>query len=374
MSTAVTTVDQDLGNEVRVTAALRPSVTELRSARRRLHRKAVLIAVVVAVSYGVLVFGRNAMVVTVLAAVGLVIGLTAAATSVFHDGNHGSFSTSPLVNRLAGYTGDLMGASSWIWRFKHNNLHHGNTNVDGFDMDIEQAPFARLTATQVWHPWHRYQHVYMWVLYGFLTLQWFLISDFADLVGRGVGGRRFPRQPRLRDYASIATGKALHLTWAVLVPLWFHSWWVVLTVYVSVSWTVGLLLATMFQLAHCTSMVVFPGDDEPRRGAAFVQHQLRTTADIGGREGLAARSAHWLMGGLDFQVEHHLAPRLPHTAYALVAPRLADACAGGTEHVRRHSGLVAAIRSHGHWLREMGRRPVNRGSGRHTRRAPASDR
>ncbi len=357
MSTAITATDPDLAREVRIARAMRPSRAEMATALRRLHRKAFVVACVVGVSYGVLVFGHNAVLVTVVAAIGLALGLTTAATSVFHDGNHGSFSTSPLVNRLAGYTGDLMGASSWIWRFKHNNLHHGNTNVAGTDMDIEQAPFARLAPQQVWHPWHRFQHLYMWVLYGFLTLQWFLISDFVDLAMRGVGGRRFPRRPNALDYLSIALGKTLHLTWAVLIPLWFHSWWVVLTVYVSVSWTVGLLLATTFQLAHCTPLVEFPSDDEPRRGAAFVQHQLRTTADIGRNGTAVTRPAHCLMGGLDYQVEHHLAPRLPHTAYALVAPRLAEACADGPEPVRRHRTLVGAIRAHGSWLREMGRRP-----------------
>ena len=369
MTIAETIVHQGLAPESRIVAAMRPSTAEISRARHRLHRKAFVVATLTFASYAVLVFGQHAVVVTVLAAIGLVVGLTAAATSVFHDGNHGSFSTSPLVNRLAAYTGDLMGASSWIWRFKHNNLHHGNTNVDGIDMDIEQAPFARLTPTQVWHPWHRYQHVYMWVLYGFLTLQWFLISDFADLAGRGIGGRRFPRRPRMRDYVSIVGGKVAHLTWAVLVPLWFHSWWVVLVVYVSVSWTVGLLLATMFQLAHCTSLVEFPSDAEPRRGAAFVDHQLRTTADIGSATRLVARPARWLMGGLDFQVEHHLAPRLPHTVYPLVAPRLSAACATGAEPVRVHHGPATAVRAHGQWLREMGRRP----SELRERRRPVAD-
>jgi linoleoyl-CoA desaturase len=149
----------------------------------------------------------------------------------------------------------------------------------------------------------------------------------------------------------------LHLTWAVLVPLWFHSWWVVLTVYVSVSWSVGLLLATTFQLAHCTSLVDFAADDEPRRGAGFVQHQLRTTADVGRGGAVLTRPVHWLMGGLDHQVEHHLAPRLPHTAYPLVASRVEAACADGLEPVRRHRTLVGAVRAHGRWLREMGKRP-----------------
>jgi linoleoyl-CoA desaturase len=219
MSIAETTVHQRLAPEARVTAALRPSAAEIVRARHRLHRKAFVVALLTVASYIVLVFGRHAVVVTVAAALGLVVGLTAAATSVFHDGNHGSFSTSPFVNRLAGLTGDLMGASSWIWRFKHNNLHHGNTNVDRVDMDIEQSPFARLAPEQPWKPWHRFQHLYMWVLYGFLTLQWFLISDFVDLARNGIGGRRFPRRPRVRDYVSIGLGKASHLTWAVLVPL-----------------------------------------------------------------------------------------------------------------------------------------------------------
>jgi linoleoyl-CoA desaturase len=379
MNTVGSTIDPTCLDEAGVTAAMRPSRAELDRARRRLHRKASLVAIVVGTSYAVLVFGQQMVVVTVLAAGLLAFGLTAAATSVFHDGNHGSFSTSPVVNRFAAYTGDLMGASSWIWRFKHNNLHHGNTNVDGVDMDIAQAPFARLTPHQSWRPWHRYQHLYMWVLYGFLTLQWFLISDVMDLVHRGVGGRRFPRQPRPRDYASIAVGKALHLSWAVLIPMLFHAWWMVLVVYISVSWTVGLMLATMFQLAHCTSLVEFPDDTEPRRGAAFVQHQLRTTADIGGGSNSARRRAHWLMGGLDFQVEHHLAPRLPHTVYPLVAPRVAAACSAGPDPVRQHATLVAAIQSHGRWLREMGRRPaepmgVSRGSARRTRRASVGGR
>ena len=123
---------------------------------------------------------------------GAVVALTAAATCVFHDANHASFSTSRSVNRLAGYTGDLLGASSWIWRFKHNNLHHGNTNMVGIDADIDQAPFARLAPDQPWRPWHRYQHFYMWALYGFLTLQWLLISDFVDLKNHGIGHQRLP--------------------------------------------------------------------------------------------------------------------------------------------------------------------------------------
>ena len=261
------------------------------------------------------------------------------------------------MNRVAGYTGDLLGASSWIWRFKHNNLHHGNTNMVGIDADIDQAPFARLAPDQPWHPWHRYQHLYMWVLYGFLTLQWFLISDFVDLKNHGIGRHRFARQPRRRDVAMIALGKVMHVGWAIAVPLMYHRWWVVLTFYLAISWTVGLLLATMFQLAHCAEPAEFPPADTPRRGADFIAHQLRTTVDVHCRTELGGRILHWVMGGLDFQVEHHLAPRLPHTVYPLVAERLNSACAERHLVVLSHPTPWQAVKSHGHWLKVMGARP-----------------
>jgi linoleoyl-CoA desaturase len=337
--------------------SIRPSPTELTGARRQLHLKAIVIAALAAGSYWSLIVPGSSIASRVFSAIVMVVALTAAATCVFHDGNHASFSTSRTINRLAGYTGDLLGASSWIWKFKHNNLHHGNTNIVGVDADIDQAPFARLAPDQPWHPWHRYQHLYMWILYGFLTLQWFLISDFLDLKNRGINRQRFPRQPRPRDIGVLALGKALHVGWAIALPLVYHEWWVVLVFYLAISWSVGLLLATMFQLAHCTELAEFPSAGSQRRGPDFVEYQLRTTVDVHCRTSLGRRSMQWLMGGLDFQVEHHLAPRLPHTAYPLVAERLDRVCADLHVAVRSHATPWQAIRSHGRWLKLMGTDP-----------------
>jgi linoleoyl-CoA desaturase len=326
-------------------------------ARRYLHLKAVVIAVLSLASYWVLIATSWSVLEKIAATLVLVVSLTAAATCVFHDGNHAAFSTSRLVNRLAGYTGDLLGASSWIWRFKHNNLHHGNTNMVGIDADIDQAPFARLAPSQPWRPWHRYQHLYMWVLYGFLTLQWFLISDFVDLKNHGIAHQRFARQPRRRDIGMIAVGKLLHIGWAIALPLAYHRWWIVLTFYLAISWTVGLLLATMFQLAHCAQLAEFPAADTARRGPDFMAHQLRTTVDVHCRTKLGARALHWLMGGLDYQIEHHLAPRLPHTVYPLVAERLRRACTECHLTIHSHATPWQAVRSHARWLKAMGARP-----------------
>jgi linoleoyl-CoA desaturase len=271
-----------------------------------------------------------------------------------HDANHGALTRSARLNRIVGYSADLLGASSWLWRFTHNNLHHGNTNVDGVDSDISQAPWARLAPTQPWRRWHRYQHVYMWFLYGVMTLKWLTFGDFSNLVRGRVGDQPLRQRPRRRDVAMMIAGKLSHLTWALVVPLLLHPWWVVLVFYVACSWLVGFALALIFQLAHCVDTVTFPDGHDPRRGAAFELHQLATTVDVDVRVPILR----WLMGGLHHQVEHHLAPRVPHTLYPLLARRLRAACAerGLTYHL--HPSFAAAVRSHARWLRTMGRRPV----------------
>ncbi len=299
----------------------------------------------------------------VISAAVLIVAVVATATSVMHDANHGALARSARVNRVLGYSADLLGASSWLWRFKHNHLHHGNTNVVGVDSDISQAPFARLAPEQPWRPWHRYQHLYLWFVYGFLAIKWLTYADFSNLAHRRVGDQPLRRPPPRRDLALLLAGKLAHVSWAVVIPLLLHPWWVVVGCYLICSWLVGLSLAVIFQLAHCVDIAEFADPDDPRRGESFELHQLRTTVDVECRVPMVR----WIMGGLDHQIEHHLAPRLPHTIYPLVASRLRELCAERGITYRLHPNLRAALRSHARWLELMSRQPtVRRRSGSHT--------
>lgn len=334
-----------------------PSPAQIRSGRRSLHRNSAFIAALALGSYTALVFAPVGVLLHVVFAVVLAVACVAIATNVMHDGNHGAYSTSSRRTRLAGWSSDLLGASSFLWRFKHNRLHHGNTNVVGYDADIDQMPFARLAPQQRWRSWHRFQHIYMWPLYGFLTLQWFVASDYQTLISRRIGPHPLPGAPRRRDVALILFGKALHASWALVLPMFFHPWWEVLVFYVGISWIVGFLLANIFQLAHCVDEVEFFTPEVGRRGSAFELHQLRTTVDVRCNVAVLRPFVHWIMGGLDYQIEHHLAPKLPSTTLHLAAPRLEAACREHGVEYHVHRSLSAAIRSHGRWLREMGRRP-----------------
>jgi linoleoyl-CoA desaturase len=313
-----------------------------------------VIVVLAAASYGSLVFGPAALVVRLIAALVLAVAVAATGTGIMHDANHGAFCRSPRANRIVAYSADLIGASSWVWRFKHNTLHHTSTNIVGIDSDIDQAPFARLAPQQPWHRWHRYQHLYLWLLYGFLAIKWFALSDFNAVARGGFGESRFLRRPRRRDVALLAGGKVIHLGWAVLLPLAVHPWWGVLAFYLAISWVVGLILALVFQLAHCTDRVEFLEAATPDADEPFELRQLRTTADIRCSFPIVGSFVRWLMGGLDHQIEHHLAPRLPHTVYARMAVDLERLCGERNLPYHVHPSLCAALAAHGRWLAYLG--------------------
>ena len=202
----------------------------------------------------------------------------------------------------------------------------------------------------------------MWVLYGFLTAKWLVLADAVALTRGGIGANRFPHRPRARDLVGVVAGKVIHLSWAVVVPLRFHPWWAVLAFYLACSWLVGFLLAMIFQLAHCTPEVEFLDAPEQRHSEPFEQRQLRTTADLRCRGRVCGSFVRWLMGGLDHQIEHHLAPRLPHTLYPSMASRLEGLCRERELPYHVHHSLGSAIAAHGRWLRQMGRRPGGAGS------------
>jgi len=332
-----------------------PTAREIKVARRRLHGKAVAIAAIVASAYWCLVVSDVALALRMCAAAVLAVGLVAVGTGIMHDANHGSFSRHTWLNRTLAYTSDALGASSWLWRFQHNTLHHGNTNVVGVDADIALAPFARLAPSQPWHRWYRAQHIYMWPLYGFLTLKNFLVSDLVALTTGRMDQQPFRTRVRRADVVRIVVGKLCHIGWAIVIPLLFNPWWAVLAFYVACSWCVGFMLALVFQLAHCVDNADVADPTASRRGDDFAMHQLRTTVDVDSRVPVLGHVFRWVAGGLDHQIEHHLAPRLPHTIYPTIARRFRRACTqhGIAYHVQ--PGVWAALRSHARWLHEMSR-------------------
>jgi linoleoyl-CoA desaturase len=181
-----------------------------------------------------------------------------------------------------------------------------------------------------------------------------LLSDYANLLTGRIGSQPMSRRPRRRDVVKLLAGKVIHVGWALALPLAFHRWWVVLAFYFACSWLVGFVLAVFFQVAHCVDLVGFAEPSTPRRGDDFALHQLRTTADVDCRTPVLGRGLAWMMGGLHHQIEHHLAPGLPHTSYPAMADRVHRMCTTHDIAYHVHPNMWSALRSHTRWLRAMG--------------------
>jgi linoleoyl-CoA desaturase len=285
--------------------------------------------------------------------VAVVFGLVTAAVgfNIQHDGSHHAFSDHPWINRLMAMTLDLMGGSSYCWRWKHDVIHHTYANITGHDSDIDLGPLARLTPHQRRLPFHRWQHFYLWPLYGFMAIKWQFLDDFLEVIRGRIGGIRFPR-PKGKELAIFLGGKALYFTLAFGIPLLVHSPWAVLLFYGTAVLVVGMVLSIVFQLAHCVEQAEFPlpEEDTGRIENAWAIHQVETTVDFARR----SRIVTWLLGGLNFQVEHHLFPRICHVNYPAVSKLVEETCREFGVIYNQHRSLWAGVVSHFRWLRRMG--------------------
>lgn len=327
------------------------------AARRRLRRKSVYIVAGFVAGYFLALLSGSPILVG-LGVVAVMVCSYASITSVMHDANHGAMFESPRLNRIAGYWLDMFGASSMVWCFKHNDVHHEHANVNELDPDVQQNPFLRLNRYQKWHSWYRFQHVYAPVLYGFMTIQVFL-ADFSNLVKVHLSGDRTNR-PRVRDLVGFGAGKVMFVLWAVVVPVALHGWWGAALAFLTM-WVVGVALALTVQVAHAVGDVDHYEHADDDSIQSFVHHQASVSADVA-TNGFGGRVFAWLAGGLDRQVAHHLVPSLPHTLYPALQAHIEELCAEYGTRYRSHKSVAAAVAAHFRWLHALGQRPVVAGA------------
>lgn len=317
----------------------------------RMYLKTAIILTWFAVSYALLVF----VVATWWLALPLVIslGLATAAIgfNIQHDGGHGAYSDRPWVNRLMALSLDLLGGSSYIWARKHNILHHTYSNITGHDDDLNIGVWGRLSPHRPRFNFHRLQHVYLWLLYGLSPMKWQLYDDFCTLITGHSGGRRLNR-PTGWNLIAFIGGKAVFFTLALGIPLLLHPIWVVLLVYLMVTLVEGVTLNLVFQLAHCVADAQFPlpHKDTGRIETAWSVHQVETTVNFARRNGLIS----WFVGGLNFQIEHHLFPQICHIHYPAIAPIVEQTCQEFGVRYTAYPTFRAGVVAHYRWLRRMG--------------------
>ncbi|QDA61156.1 fatty acid desaturase family protein [Hymenobacter jejuensis] len=314
--------------------------------------KAVVLLVAFVFLYVHLVFFTPPVLLAVLecmlmGGVGAAIGF-----NVMHDGAHGSFSKSKFVNSFAAFTLNVMGGNSFMWNMKHNLIHHMYTNVDGVDDDIDVQPWMRMSSTQPRHKLHRFQHLYFWFLYSLLYIAWIFVMDYQKYFKGKIGSMPIKKMS-FSDQSVFWGFKALHLVLFIVLPIYmlgFVSWMIGFLAFGSVA---GFTLSLVFQLAHTVEHAAFPMPHEitNKLEDEWAIHQIKTTANFATHNKVIS----WLVGGLNFQVEHHLFPKISHVHYPAISKIVKQMCEEFNIEYNEYPKMRYAVASHVSFLRQMGR-------------------
>jgi linoleoyl-CoA desaturase len=316
-----------------------------------MYLKTAIILSCFAATYLLLVFVASAWWQTLPLAIFLGLTIAGIGFNIQHDGGHHAYSDYRWVNKLMALTLDLIGGSSYLWHWRHVIFHHTYVNITGHDTDIDLAPIGRLTPHQKRLPFHRWQHWYLWPLYGLIAIKWHLFDDYYEVLKGRIYDHRIPR-PRGWELVIFVAGKAIFLTLAFGIPLLFHPLWTVLVHYVVAALVLGMVLSLVFQLAHCVEESEFPLPEleSGRIDNPWAIHQLETTVDFARRSWVVG----WLVGGLNFQIEHHLFPQICHVNYPAISKVVEETCRDFGVRYTEHVSFRAGLASHFRWLRRLG--------------------
>lgn len=318
----------------------------------RLYAKAAILLASFVALYVHLVFFTPPTLWAVLECV--LLGLTVAGIgfNIMHDGAHGSFSKYKWVNGIAAFTLNLLGGSSFMWNVKHNVIHHAYTNVDGVDDDIDIQPWMRMSSTQPKRAMHRYQHFYFWFLYAMLYILWVFVLDYQKYFRRKIGEMPLKKMDRW-DHIVFWGFKITYLLLFVVLPIYTVGVLETVVGFLIFSLVAGFVLSIVFQLAHTVEHTHFPvpQEDTGRLEDEWAIHQLKTTANFAPKSKLIS----WFVGGLNFQVEHHLFPKVSHVHYPALRKIIKEACTEFNVPYVEYRKMRHAVISHVNFLKQMGR-------------------
>lgn len=312
------------------------------------QRKASLVVFWLVSSYLALVFWAHAWWQVLPLALSLALAMTAIGFVIAHEANHGALCASERGNRWWRHCFDIMGISSYVWRHSHNFDHHGQPNVEGRDPDLDFGCLARMSPAQPRRRWHRFQHVYLPLIYGFSYPRWVVFQDFQRVCSGRIAKASFPR-PRGVEALIFVAGKLGFLAWAVLIPALMHPPALVLAVGLGCGYVVGVVLALVVSLGHSVDGIGYPS--MPIRSADdWCAHQILASADFG----TTSRALTWFTGGLNHQITHHLYPRISHVHHRALAPALARVYARFGLLRTQYPSFLAALAAHLRHLRKLG--------------------
>lgn len=317
----------------------------------KLYIKTALLIFSAVTLYVILVFFTPTTWLSLLLSGLLGVNFAAIGFNVMHDGAHGSFSQKTWVNNLMGYSLNMMGGSVYLWKYKHNVNHHSFTNIEGMDDDIDIRPFIRVHDDQKKYWYHRFQHIYWVGLYGATYLLWIFVQDFTKYFTGKIGGTPF-RKMDTREHFIFWISKLAYIGVFIVVPIFRIGLIETIIAYLLISFVCGFIIAVVFQLAHIVEDAKFstPNSQTFKIEEEWAIHQIKTTANFATKSKIVS----WFTGGLNYQVEHHLFPRISHIHYPKISQFVRETCQQFNIAYLEFPTVLSAVRSHIMHLKQVG--------------------
>jgi len=285
--------------------------------------------------------------------IGMGLGMSGIGLAIMHDANHGAYSINPKINRIIGYILNFTGGYHNNWKIQHNVLHHSYTNIHGHDEDIEKG-IIRFSPTQKRRPIYVIQVLYAPLLYGIMTLYWLVGKDFQQVI-------RYRKKNLLASQGltfaqamtHILINKTLYVILTVALPIMVlpFAWWQTMLGFLLMHFICGLILALIFQPAHVIEETDFfmPSETGSVENSWAI-HQMRTTSNFANGSTFFS----WCIGGLNYQIEHHLFPNICHVHYKALAPIVKQTAKEFGIPYYHHKTFFHAVKSHFSLLHALG--------------------
>jgi linoleoyl-CoA desaturase len=282
------------------------------------------------------------------------IGIVGIGVSVMHDSNHGAYSNNKTLNTMLGNVLNVIGGFSLNWKIQHNILHHTYTNLAGLDEDIEAGGLLRMSPDKPHSAIHRFQHIYALGLYAIMNLYWVTAKDYLMLI-------RYNKHDLLKKQKTTFAKAMMQLS---LLKVFYFSLMLVLPVFTTglpfayilygflgMHIIAGLALALIFQPAHVMETSEFPVMTPGRKMEnSWAVHQILNTANFCPNSTITS----WFIGGLNYQIEHHLFPHICHVHYPELSKIVARVAAQYSLPYQVQPTFLKAIVEHLKMLRKLG--------------------
>ncbi|MHB1921109.1 MAG: fatty acid desaturase family protein [Chitinophagaceae bacterium] len=303
------------------------------------------------ITYLSLIIFHPAPVLAILLSILLGLLFSSIGFNVMHDGAHGSYTEQKWLNNAMALTLNAMGGSSFMWKIKHNVIHHTYTNIHGMDDDIAKHPVFRFSPEQKRMWYHRYQHIYCLFFYALGSLFWVFVNDYKNYFKKKIEAtpiRAMTSGEKIVFWGS----KLIYITFFIVIPSFVFGFWPTLLGFVVMHAALGLSLSLVFQMAHCVEDVRFPLPDPSSNKIdnEWALHQVATTANFA----MGSKVVSWLVGGLNFQIEHHLFPRVSHVHYSALSKIVSRTCEEFNAPYVAYRTFGQAVKAHLRYLKNMG--------------------